>query len=227
MKKNILYFLIVCIFMLSLTPTRTYAVSDPLKTPNNFIGIHILFPSEVDEAAQLVNANGGEWGYVVIPMQARDRDMNKWQKFMDDAKRLKVIPIIRVATEGYYKDTSTWRVPDTFDAIDFANFLNSLEWPTQNRYIVLYNEVNRFDEWGGSKPNPEEYADIVEEATKVFKRRSDNFYIIMGGLDNAAPDNGEYMDNFTFLHQIAAYKPKVFDEVDAFSSHSYPNPGFA
>src|SRR5437899_511269 len=65
-----------------------YASDDPLAVPNNKFGIHILFQHELTQAAKLVNTNGGDWGYVIIPIQAGDRDIVKWQSFMDEAKLL-------------------------------------------------------------------------------------------------------------------------------------------
>lgn len=226
MKKLILSLIVFSVIFLSSTRI-TFAAEDPLSKPNNFVGIHILFPEEIGEAAKLVNGGGGEWGYVIVPIRTVDMDLVKWQKFMDEARANKVIPIVRIATEPYYKNTATWRVPHKFDGVDFANFLNSLNWPTKNKYVVLYNEINRFDEWGGKSPDPKEYADILERATLTFKVRDPNFYIIMGGLDNGAPNDGDHMNNYTFLEQIAEYKPHLFNEIDAFASHSYPNPAFA
>jgi len=222
--------LIVILTMLTLfTPFsgEMHAIENPLAKDNNFIGIHILFPEEIGDASTLVNGNGGEWGYVIIPIRTVDMDLVRWQKFMNEAKEKKVIPIVRIATEPSYKDTSTWRIPHKFDAVDYANFLNSLTWPTKNKYVVLYNEVNRFDEWGGSAPDPIKYADTVERASKIFKERDEDFYVILGGLDNGAPNDGRHMNNFTFLQQIADYKPEIFNMIDGFSSHSYPNPAFA
>ncbi len=215
----------ISLFIVSNSPA--YAVEDPLAKPNNFVGIHILFPEEIGEAGKLVNGNGGEWGYVIVPIRTVDMDLKKWQKFMDEARAQKVIPIVRIATEPYYKNTATWRIPHKFDAVDYANFLNSLNWPTKNKYVVLYNEINRFDEWGGETPSPEEYANILERAIITFKSRDPDFYVIMGGLDNGAPNDGQHMSNYTFLEKIAEKKPQLFREIDAFASHSYPNPAFA
>ncbi len=52
-----------------------YAIYDPLSVSNNRFGIHILNPSEVEKAAELVNSSGGDWGYVTIPIRANDRDL--------------------------------------------------------------------------------------------------------------------------------------------------------
>jgi len=88
--------------------------------------------------------------------------------------------------------------------------------------------MNRFDEWGGEAPNPKRYADLLEYSIDVFKARSTNFFIIMGGLDNAAPNDGvKYMDNLVYIRSMILYKPALFNKIDAFSSHSYPNPGFS
>ena len=204
------------------------AVYDLQGRTNNIFGIHILYTYELPKAAELVNSSGGDWGYVTIPMQAGDRDLEKWQKFMDETKAYHIIPIIRVATEGYWANTSVWRKPDDFDIVDFANFLNSLEWPTQNRYVLLFNEVNRFDEWGGEAPAPPEYAEFVSYAVDAFKSRNRDFFIIAGGFDNASPNDGiKYLDNLVYLRKMHEANPEVFKKIDGFSSHSYPNPNFA
>lgn len=217
----------VLLFIFFLSTTNSLAYYDPLSRPNNFHGIHILFASELSEAATLVNSESGEWGYVTIPIQSTDKDLVKWQNFMDEAKKQKLIPIVRIATQPFYEDASVWAKPTKTDVLDFANFLNSLNWPIENRYVIIFNEVNRFDEWGGETPDPKEYADILSYAYEVFKDRNPNFYIIMGGLDNASPnDRIKYMDNMVYLQEMVEYNPLIFEKMDAFSSHSYPNPGF-
>ena len=204
----------------------SHAVYDPLSLPNNKFGIHILFDSELLKASQLVNSTGGEWGYVLIPIQAGDKDLTKWQKFMDECKKYKIIPIIRLATEGDYFNTKVWRKPKEEDVLDFANFLSSLSWPVKNRYIIVFNEVNRADEWGGTL-NPKEYAGILSYAVSVFKSKSDEFFIISAGLDNAAPNGSQYMNEYDYMRAMNNSLPGIFNQVDGLSSHSYPNPAFS
>lgn len=213
------------IFLLSVRPT--YASEDPFAVANNKIGIHILDPSELPQAAQLVNSNGGDWGYVTIPIQSGDENLTKWQNFMDECKKYHVIPIIRLATQDDYFNTQVWRTPNDYDIMDFANFLNSLDWPTTNRYIIVYNEVNRADEWGGNV-DPASYAQLLSFAVTIFKTFSQNFFIISAGLDNAAPDQGTtYIDEYTFMREMNQAVPGIFNQVDGMASHSYPNPGFS
>ncbi len=207
-------------------PLQSVAIVDPLSLPNNKVGVHILFPTELQEASRLVNANGGDWGYVTIPIQSTDKDLIKWQSFMDEANKYHIIPIIRLATEGNYFDTSTWSKPTEADVLDFANFLNSLEWPTKNRYIIVFNEVNRADEWQGN-PDASEYANILKYAVDVFKSRNPDFYIISSGLDNASITiPGVSINEYSFLRQMNDAVPGIFGQIDALGSHSYPNPGF-
>lgn len=225
MKKTLALF--VLFFSLFLTTTsHAFAIEDPLSHPNNKIGIHILFPSELNNAAKLINSNGGQWGYVLIPIQSGDKDLKKWQAFLDQCKELHLIPIIRLATEGDYFNTTAWRKPDFNDIVDFANFLDSLNWPTKNRYIVVYNEVNRGDEWGGT-PNPSEYAQLLSYAVTAFKERSEDFFIISAGMDNAAPTSSIYMNEYTYLSQMNQAVPGIFNQIDGIASHSYPNPAFS
>ena len=224
MKKLLALF--VLIFLFFSTTVSAFAIEDPLTLPNNKVGIHILFPSELESAAKLVNANGGDWGYVIIPIQAGDKDLKKWQGFMDEAKQLHVIPIIRLASEGDYFNTTVWRKPDMNDVLDFANFLNSLDWPVKNKYVVVFNEVNRGDEWGGV-PDAADYAQILSYAVTIFKAKDPDFFIISAGMDNAAPTSSIFMNEYTFLSQMNQAIPGIFNQVDGIASHSYPNPGFS
>ena len=225
--KQLLIVIFLCIFGF-LAQKNAFAISNPLEQPNNFFGIHILFTSELEKASELINSTGGEWGYVTIPIQAGDKDLEKWQNFMDEAKKRKLIPILRLATEGDYFNTSVWRKPTQTDLLDFANFLDSLSWPIENRYVVIFNEMNRFDEWGGEAPDPKGYTELLNYSVDVFKSRSADFFIIMGGLDNASPDDGiKYMDNFVFINEMYAHDKTIFNKIDGFASHSYPNPDFS
>ncbi|MBI2074993.1 MAG: hypothetical protein HYT83_04120 [Candidatus Levybacteria bacterium] len=227
MKIKFLMSVILAMLTVLVLPMSQYALEDPRSTINNIYGVHILFPEEIQEAARLVNSNGGDWGYVTIPIQSGDRNLLKWQKFMDDARSLHVIPIIRVATEGDYFNTKNWRKPTEEDVVDFANFLNSLDWPVKNLYIIVFNEVNRGDEWGGS-PNPDEYAQILSFAVSAFKTLNQDFFIISAGMDNASVNIDQISINqFDFLKQMNSSVPGIFDRIDGIASHSYPNPAFS
>lgn len=222
-------FLIIFVFVLSfflVLPASANAIENPLSVPNNKVGIHILFPSELPQAAALINSNGGDWGYVIIPIQAGEKDILKWQEFMDSAKKHHVIPIIRLATEGDYFNTEVWRKPEYTDIVDFANFLNSLSWPTKNRYIAVFNEVNRSNEWGG-RANPAEYAEILSFAVTAFKSKNPDFFIISSGMDNASITANNTMNQFDFFRQMNQQVPRIFRQIDGMGSHSYPNPAFA
>ena len=213
--------LMLIIFLGSVLPALAY---DPLSVPNNKAGIHILFPDEIEPAAKLVNNDGkGEWGYVTIPIQASDRDRVRWQAFFDKSKELKVIPIIRVAT---VPDGSNWAEPNNFDLIDFANFLGDLKWPTANRYVVIFNEVNRSDEYGGYV-KPEKYADILANASDIFKNVSSDFFILPSALDNAAPNAKGYVNYRQYIERMYLHRPEIFDKIDGWNSHAYPNPDFS
>lgn len=224
--KIIFKILILIILGLFIYPPKANAVYDPLSVPNNKIGIHLLFPEELPKSKELINGNGGEWGHVIIPIQSGDKDLVKWQKFMDECKNLKITPIIRLATEGDYFNQGTWRKPEPSDLVDFANFLNSLNWPTKNRYIVVFNEVNRADEWGG-KADPDSYAKLLSYSVTIFKSKNQDFFIISSGMDNAsATGNGTY-NQYDYFTQMNNSVPGIFNQLDGYSSHSYPNPAFS
>lgn len=205
---------------------QTFAVYDPLGVPNNKIGVHILFPDELDKAKELINSNNGDWGYVTIPIQAEDKDLKKWQDFMDKSKSLHIIPLIRLATQGDYFDKSSWEAPTDSDIVDFANFLNSLDWPVKNRYVIVFNEVNRADEWEGTA-NPSQYAKLLSYAVTVFKSKNQDFFIISSGMDNAAITDGPNYNQYDYFRLMHQEVPGIFNQIDGISSHSYPNPAFS
>ena len=220
--RILLFFVAIYLFLSS--PIAVQAIYDPLSVPNNKMGIHILFPSELHTAAEIINnSEKASWGYVTIPIQATDRDRKKWQDFLNQCVIERVIPLIRVAT---VPEGSNWIEPNSFDLIDFANFLNDLKWPTQNRYIIIFNEVNRPDEYGGSA-NPERYADILNNAVDIFKTRSADFFILPAGLDNAAITRNGAISWSTFLYRMYRRQPDIFNKIDGWTSHAYPNPDFS
>lgn len=222
--NKLIFLVFLHLFLFSSSITN--AIYDPLSRPNNKIGIHILFPSELNKAKELVNSSGGEWGYVTIPIQIGEKDIAKWQIFLDDAKDLKLIPILRLATEGDYFIKSSWKKPTEEDILDFANFMESLNWPVKNKYIIIFNEVNRSDEWNG-QADPEEYAKLLSYATTIFKEKDDDYFIISSGMDNASiTANGTY-SQYDYFELMNEHVPGIFNKIDGISSHAYPNPGFA
>lgn len=220
--KKFLCFLSTIYYLLVAAP-QAMALYDPRTTTNNIMGVHILHPEEIEPAARLVNSNGGDWGYVTVPIQPTDRDLVKWQNFFDQCRALHLIPIVRITTIPL---GGTWAKGDNTDLVDFANFLNELHWPVVNRYIILFNEVNRDAEWGG-KVDPKTYTEIVKNAATIFKERSPNFYLLGPALDLALPNSNSSQSATNYLRAMQNVDPLVFTYFDGWASHSYPNPGFS
>lgn len=193
---------------------------------NNIFGIHLAVPSVEDlkASADLVNGASGKWGYVTVVIQENDRDVNKWQSVFDQMRELHLIPIVRIATKP---EGNNWRRPSKEDASEWVAFLDRLNWVVQERYIVLFNEPNHATEWGG-ETNPEDYAQVAAEFAKTLKARSRDYKVMLAGFDAAAPSQPtRYEDEAIYLDRMLAKEPSLFDSIDAWSSHSYPNPGFA
>ena len=208
--------------LLLFLPQVVLAKYNPRMVPNNKYGIHVADPNDIEASAELVNSNGGEWGYVTLVIPQSDRNSGKWQGIFNTMRRLHLIPIVRLATEtrGDY-----WTKPDTSQIRDWVSFLARLNWPIENRYVILFNEPNHANEWGGVVV-PEEYAAIVVEYTKALKSASEDFFILPAGLDASANNSSDTMDEKTFLDLALSSKPDLFDDIDGWTSHSYPNPGF-
>ncbi len=194
---------------------------------NNIFGMHssVTTEQELTEIAQLVNSSGGSWGYVTVVIQETDRDTGKWTTLFNKMSELKLIPIVRLATQA---QGSNWKRPTTTDASSWADFLDSLPWPTKDRYVVLFNEPNHGQEWGGSV-SPENYGEVARAFAIQLETKDPDFFVMLAGFDSAAPSqNPAYEDQVTFLNRmITRFSVNEINQyISGWSSHSYPNPGF-
>ncbi len=166
MKKAI-PLLLLLISLLSVKPARA---EFNFNHPNNKFGIHLAQPhyEEIKQAAALINSNGGDWGYLTLVMQENDRNQQKWQEIFDLLREYHLIPIVRLATQP---EGEVWRRPKVEDVKDWVEFLNGLNWVVKNRYIILFNEPNHGQEWGG-EVDPTSYAEVAISFAKTLKEKN-------------------------------------------------------
>lgn len=190
----------------------------------NKAGIHILDHEELDDAISLLKADDEiERSYVTITFPLSDLNRkDDWQKFMKKAKDNKIIPLVRLVTEF---DGKYWAIPKKKNIIDQITFLSSLEWPTDEKHIIVFNEPNHITEFGG-KVDPADYAKNLKFTADWAHTESKNYKVLPAGLDQAAPNGITTMEAFTFLNYMLRENPDIFEKIDYWNSHSYPNPGF-
>lgn len=215
-------FLTVLIWLF-IFPKTVSALYDPLKTDNNRFGIHIADSVDLEEAAKLVNSQGGDWGYVTFVIRKDDRDVRHWQKVFDRARKLHLIPIVRIATR---LENDNWEKPSVDEIDGWVSFLSSLNWVIENRYVIIGNEPNHAKEWGGTI-EPKEYGEYYLAFAKKLKSANPDFFLLSAGLDASAPNSKETMDEVKFLNLMLESNPDFYNYLDGWNSHSYPNPAFS
>ncbi len=213
----------IFLFLFLLFPKTIFA-----QGPNNKFGIHFAQPhfSDLKKASEMLNANGGDWGYVTLVIQEDDRDKQKWQEIFDLLREYHLIPIIRIAT---HPDGAKWRRPSKDEAQGWADFLDSLHWVVKNRYVVLFNEPNHGGEWGGTV-DAYDFAETTKEFAKKLKEKSSDFFVMLGAIDGSAPTSmPNYLGEEYFFHNFfERVSVDDFERLfDGLASHSYPNPAFA
>lgn len=223
MLKKFLILILVAFSFLFFFPQESLAIVDPTQTSNNRFGIHIVDENDLDEAANLVNSGGGDWGYVTLVIRKDERNTQRWQRVFDEMRRLHLIPIVRIATR---QQDSGWEKPSFGEIDGWVSFLSSLNWVTKNRYVVISNEPNHAKEWGG-EINPEEYARYLKEFSVKLKEENSDFFILPAGFDASAQTSKETMDEEEFIRRMLQEEPEIFENVDGWTSHSYPNPDFS
>ncbi len=209
---------------LSITVSLTWVVpsahAEPLA-PNNKMGINVIrwFDARyLNAVSQIVDSSGGDWGYVNVLLVDEDRkDPARIQRFLDDANRYHLIPILRLAT---HQDSMYWVKPAPDQAAQWKKFLTSLKWYTPATYLEVGNEPNLGIEWGG-QPNPQEYARYLKSFMDTFADVRDRFKILNGAMDLSNLTQAGMMDDFEFLAGMKAEVPDIFARLDGWATNPY------
>lgn len=188
------------------------------------VGIHILDPSEIDEAAEHFVPSPQKQVFVTVPIRVDQLNHQQWQTFFRKVEEYQLIPIIRLATE-YDQELEAWRRPTRADIVRFAQFFAAMPW-YGDRYIVIFNEPNHAKEWGG-QIDVESYNEILAFAADWFHTDHFSYKVLPGGLDAAAPNGAETMDSFDFIDKMVIDDPDILTKIDVWNSHAYPNPAFS
>lgn len=209
---------LLAIFLSACFPTQVNA--------QEILGVHILHPQDLPDVEKLLRTdkNRDQWQYVTIPFTLQDTErVVEWQAFFEECHRKKLIPLVRLATRV---EGDSWVKPTKKDVVVMATALGKLNWPTAQRHVMIFNEPNHAKEWGG-EIDPEGYAEILQFATDWFHTEKRTYVVLPAGLDLAAPNGRVTMEAFAYWRKVHAAQPEVLASLDAWNSHSYPNPGFS
>jgi hypothetical protein len=230
---------VLCFLVASCTTAPDTAV---MPVSSNKLGVHLLlddgrnawpvdvWPIHLEYARQVV----GDWGYVTQLVRLDDLDTARWQVFMDLCAERHLTPILRLATT-YDQEADWWTVPPRDGdgsyytvAARYAEFVAALRWPTPDHYVIIGNEPNHGNEWGG-RPDADAYARFLIDVADALHAADAGARVLNAGFDPYTPNTGGrpfidgmvYVDEETFLDRMHAAYPDVFDRLDAWASHSY------
>lgn len=185
---------------------------------NNKFGLYGYSEEDfITITGDLVNSTNGDWGYMLIPYNVKDYDYDKWKKLFEQLNETHLIPVIQlwdVDFDDYREQT-----------VEAAQFLNQFDWPIEKRYISAYNEPNDARFWKG-RLDPAHYAEILSYTIDSFKSVNGNYFMMNGAFNSTAPTAGGYMDQVQFMVAMDAAEPNIFNRLDGWASHSYPQPAF-
>lgn len=220
MMRTYIFSLLFSVFLFCLTSTTVAAQTAKM-------GMHVLSMEEVEPAVTLLKeqaVSSDDWYYITIPFTIADLDrQHEWQQFFVKARALRVIPIVRLAT---VPEGASWVIPTQKNVVDQLNMLAQLEWPTGERRVIIFNEVNHAKEWGNAI-DPAAYAQLFRFSALWARSLQKNFIIMPAAMDLAAPNGTTTRDAFSYLDGMYAFDNEIFQYADAWNSHSYPNPAFS
>jgi hypothetical protein len=196
------------------------------STPNNIVGLNLARlhqPRYVWAAADVVNANGGAWGYVTVLLTNADRDDDladfQLQQLLDRCFESKLQPIVRVGTR-FDANTGDWDRPTLDDPSLWRMLFERVRWPNRTVWIVPANEPNLGREWGG-RVDVVSYARYLEHFLDVFAD-SDRFRVVNGPLNLSNESKlPEMEDAFEFLGDLEATSPGLMARLPAWASNAY------
>lgn len=174
-------------------------------------------------------------GYVVQLVRSDDLDPTRWQHFMDICAEFDLKPILRLATT-FNTQRGWWEAPSpdpdgsyTTLARTYADFISALGWPTETHPVIVGNEPNHGNEWGGV-PDPAAYARFLLDVANTLHRTDSAVLVLNAGFDTHAPhtgsipfaDGSRFMDAESFMDAMVAAYPAIFTVLDGWVSHAYP-----
>jgi hypothetical protein len=198
-------------------------------TGNNIVGLNVArlrHDRYVIAASDLVNASGGDWGYLTVVFTAAERDSAAGeyllQQLLDRCYEYRLQPIIRVSTR-FDVETETWSRPEPDDAEKWRAFLEKGRWPTSKVWVIAGNEPNLGREWGG-EVDATAYAAYLSHFLDVFAD-SDRFMVTNGPLDASnTTEIPKMQDAYEFLAEMRAAAPDIFERLEGWASNPYMIP---
>jgi hypothetical protein len=207
-------------------PKVAEAPPPPPSLSNNIVGLNVarlVQPMYISAAADVVNANGGAWGYLTILLTRDDRDLPRsvdlLQQVLDRCFELRLQPIVRVGTR-FDPATGIWERPLYDEPVRWRDLFDQARWPTPTVWIVPANEPNLGREWGGKVDAPS-YARYLERFIITFAD-DDRYRVVNAPLNLSNAHEPPLMqDAFLFLEEMAKVSPSVFERLPAWASNSY------
>lgn len=238
--------LVVIFIAVVIVGTITQAPLPDLDTSK--IGVHFLlddgrnrWPIEVwAEHFAYADRIAAEGGIAVQVIRADDLNAERWQPFMELAAQHNLTPVLRLATTFDF-ERNVWNAPASDPSGNYtswgeryAAFINALDWPTDDKHIILLNEPNNGHEWGGT-PDPVAYAQFVSDVAPILRDQVEHIVILNAAFDLYVPHTGGQpfpgsdvasIDANTFMEAMQAAQPDIFAQFDIWNSHPYPEGAF-
>jgi hypothetical protein len=221
----------------------SFARQEPTASTNK-LGVHLLLDDGRGHWPMTLWADHmlwarravGPWGFAVQLVRSEDLDPARWQYFMDLCGALELTPVVRLATV-FDRALGMWTAPVRdadgsyrTAAAQYAEFVAALRWPVDAHYVIVGNEPNHGNEWGG-RPDPAGYARFLADVAAALRAADPQVKVLNAGLDHYAPHTGSlpfapggayFMDAETFMDEMARAVPGVFGLIDIWASHPYP-----
>ena len=221
MKTRKLLVFIGFLFWLSLKIATPVSAMDKM-------GMHVLHPQEFVKVGELYTESRGEKKaplYITIPFSLEDVSrLGEWQKAFDYARQENIVPLVRITTR-LDSQVGGWKKPNKREIVQLSQALNKLHWPQDKRYVILFNEPNHAGEWGGTL-DPVSFAQMTDFALDWLHTDSDQYVLLPAALDLAAANTSNTTEAFAYWQTVLEVAPEIATKIDAWNSHSYPNPGF-
>lgn len=117
-----------------------------------------------------------------------------------NAKGLKLLARVSTDPQGGVK----WAGPPPDNIPYFAEFLHTMATRYRGRIHAyqIWNEPNLAREWGGKRPNPQEYVQMLKAAYQAIKSADPNAIVISAGMAPTGTNNEQAMPDDLFYREM-------------------------
>mgnify|MGYP005848702405 CR=1 FL=1 len=208
-------------------------VARSVETRSPIVGVHTRLTDEVEEwkirrTLEMVREMGSPWIVEYFPWGYVESERGRFDWKHSDivinnayAQGLRVIARIDYVPQWARPKDTTPRYLGRDHFQDYGDFIYAFvnRYKGRVRHYVIWNEPNLAFEWGYRRPQPEDYAALLEIAYSSAKRADPDAVVLSAGLAPTLENSEMAVNDLVYLQRL--YEAGAGEHFDGLAVHAY------